>query len=158
MPSRDTEISSPATAAGTSVLAIRPVAGFSTTSAPPAVTATMRGGAATATWAEAIADGEAAALVVARALVPAPADVLLELPPQPASRTRAAATATDLASAGRASTARRASGRARSGMCAPSETGLADGGTCARQRSSEKSEPILAAPGRRGNRLPQNGS
>src|SRR5450755_2346907 len=99
MPLLATETSSPMTPAGTSVRAIAPVAGFSTTSAPAAVTATIPGGRTALVAAEAVADAEAAVLAVAEALAPAPAAWLPELP-QPASRATAAVAAASTLIAG----------------------------------------------------------
>src|SRR5450755_3033536 len=91
MPLLATETSSPMTPAGTSVRAIAPVAGFSTTSAPAAVTATIPGGRTALVAAEAVAEAEA--------LAPAPAAWLPELP-QPASRATAAVAAASTLIAG----------------------------------------------------------
>src|SRR5215472_3317864 len=65
MPVLDTEISSPSTCDGTSVRAIVPVAGFSVTSAPFAVTATIAGGVTAAPPPDADADAPCVTVTVA---------------------------------------------------------------------------------------------
>ena len=81
VPSADTEISSPITPLGTSVLAIEPLAESSITSAPPLVTATTAGGPAAAWLGDAAAVAAGLELVAAELAGPLPAGLAPPLPP-----------------------------------------------------------------------------